>query len=451
MITIKDARQQLNYHPQVIYFLLDTVDFEKYQSAIKELNNHRIFTRGIFQFEAIERGTEPSHLLSDELVSSLSRHNIIVRLLDDAEGNFNYVMVHISLTKEADVFEADLQCFITDVCNRNIKFIDELRALISQDSETDPDYLIQLNNLRLGFQDAAEVKLQLMQRTWYRILHPSNRRRPPRSYQSARPLRSEESHFTFGMITNMPREVQMARQFVDEALQTPEAKAHFKTIMAYLESCMNVPTVDESTLYAQGTIDDEKSGALALDHSARTSSASRPHITIVVSKVPSKQLKNSTKKVWGVEITVDGTTIPVYMGSTSATMVYISTLLKKKMNTHLMRDSFKKNVSNSPITKRHADVLWLAGVYEQLFPGISEGFDTWYNKSKQNSCHAISQGKGHANRSIMTYVGSDFPEAVRYCQLQTKDEKNKNCYFDIDVPAKDIILPEEFEHQSFME
>ena len=68
-----DSKQHLNYHPLVVYFMLQPKDFEAHKERIEKLNDYKGFTRGIFKFRAIERGDQYCNELDEQLVKASSR------------------------------------------------------------------------------------------------------------------------------------------------------------------------------------------------------------------------------------------------------------------------------------------------------------------------------------------------------------------------------------------
>ena len=111
--------------------------------------------------------------------------------------------------------------------------------------------------------------------------------------------------------------------------------------MEYFEAKMDTPEPEESDKYVLGTVDHSRSKEFSLDYNTRKKPYIRPNITISITKVIARKLKSTTKKAWGMEINIDGEVIAIYIGSIAAAMVYICTLLKQKMDTHLYRSAFK--------------------------------------------------------------------------------------------------------------
>ena len=95
MDIIVDKQKQLNYHPLAVYFMLQPSDFKQNESKIKCLNNNARFTRGVFMLRAFERGKNFYSALTEQLAETLNKHNVILRLVDDIDGNFIYAFDNI--------------------------------------------------------------------------------------------------------------------------------------------------------------------------------------------------------------------------------------------------------------------------------------------------------------------------------------------------------------------
>ena len=431
-----DKQKQLNYHPLVVYFMLKPNDYKKHAKNLELLNKYSGFTRGIFKFRAIARGNEYSHDLTEELTATINRFNVIVRLIDDGDGNYNYALYKMNLNQSPDQFECGLQEFIVSVCKQNIKNLKVLSNYYVGDTEESVENSTMVTSMAQGFKNAINLK-GFKHGVWQQIVEPWAVPLSLFSVAEHSPACPADSN------CQLPPEIAGLKDSLYNTLPSRKAKDDFKKMMQFFENNMDAPDFKESDMYVQGTVDNAKSKDLTADHNSRLKQAERPNITIQITKVKSRELKHDIKKDWGVEIMIDGTPIPVYFGSTAATMVYICTLLKQKMGLKLERAAFKKPLpAKGSFAKKDDEVIWLENVYHKLFIGNDEDFETWYPKMKVSSCHAINQGKSASNRAIKAHL-FDFPNSIYYCSIRTLGKRNENSYFSLDIPAENIKVPEE--------
>ena len=431
MKIIADSQRELNYHPLMIYFMLTPKNHGIYAKHIDGLNKYNGFTRGLFKFRAVARGSKYCEDLSNDLKATLKNYNVIVRLMDDFEGNYNYALGKMNFSLNPDKFETSLQSFIIDVCEQNIKNLNSQLQAYTGDSDESKENANMVSEMVRIFRNAIMLK-GFRRGVWKKQISPE-------SYNMVI-LSNNATHHCLGK--SLPPDMMDIKDSIYNSLSDTN-KEEFNKLMAYFESKMDVPDLKESDKYAQGTIDHAQSEDFSLDKKSRNKPTESPHIKISIAKVTSRILKREIKKAWGMEISIDGTTIPVYIGSTPAAMVYICTLLKQKMGTHLYRSAFKRPLpdKNSNI-KRHKDVIWLEKVYEKLYPGSQDDFDKWYSEKKKNSCQFINQGKSEAVRQIKDCL-HDFQNALPFCIVETCKEEPS--HFFIDIPADCIIIPKEME------
>ena len=436
MKIIADSHKQLNYHPLIIYFMLQPKDHELYAKALNGLNKYNGFTRGIFKFRAVERGTKYCEDLTNDLKATLKKFNVIVRLVDDEEGNYNYALGKMNFSQEPDRFELSMQKFIIDVCEQNIKNLDNQLKQYTSDSEESKEYADMIAEMTKIFRNAIMLK-GFRHGVWKKLLFPE-----PMEFRFESCFSRLPSDISFGR--QLPLDILKEKENLENELSDYKSlKLKFNELWAKVEAIMNTPSFEESDRYVQGTVDHSRSEDFSLDYKSRNKPSIRPNITITITKVVSRELKNRTKMAWGVEIEIEGDVVPVYIGSVAAAMVYICTLLKKKMGTHLYRSAFKKSLSeNIPRANRDKDVIWMEQVYKTLYPGATEDFKCWYLNMQKNSCQFINQGKGAASRKIIDIL-VNHQNATPFCIIETC--KNEPTYYNIDVPAENIIVHKDLE------
>lgn len=429
MKILVDSKRQLNYHPLVVYFMLKPKDIKQYGKHIKALNRYLGFTRGIFTFRAVTRGNEYSHGLTNDLIAEINKFNVILRLVDDDEGNFNYALGRINLNQDPALFEAGLQRFVVDACKWNVKTLNDQYYYSEDDSQESHEYASVVSSIAQGFKDAISLK-GFKFGVWQNLLNPKEK-----------VIKVCEEKLLIESDANDIDSVDWKRKrdsFYSN-LPSRELKEQFKELMA---QGYRVPTIDQSDKYAMGTVDHSKSKSLIEYQKSNANPAVTPEVTIAIARVDATR----NKKGWGVKINVDGETIPVYISSSSATMVYICTLLKHSMGTTLSRSVFRKN------NMQHEDVTWLKDVYRTVYPGAKEDFSDWYLKQRDGveckdpmALRGISQGKAQANDAIRSNL-KGYPSIVfDTCRIMKKDA-NPTAYYYLDISPECIIVPKEFRH-----
>ena len=411
--------------------MLTPKNHEIYAKQIDSLNKYHGFTRGLFKFRAVARGSKYCEDLSNDLKATLKNYNIIVRLTDDLEGNYNYALDKMNFSLNPDKFETSLQSFIIDVCEQNIKNLNSQLQAYNGDSDESKENINMVSEMVQIFRNAIMQK-GFRRGVWKKLTSPE-------SYNIR--IQSNQG-MLYSLRRSLPPEINDIKDSIYNSLSDTK-KEEFNKMMAFFESKMDVPDFNESDKHAQGTIDHGQSEDFILDKKSRNKPSKSPHIKISIAKVTARTLRHEIKKAWGMEINIDGTNIPVYIGSTAAAMVYICTLLKQKMGTHLYRTAFKKPLPDkNSLIKRHKDVIWLKQVYEKLYPGAPVDFDNWYPDMQKNSCQFINQGKSESVRRIKACLYS-FQDALPFCIVETC--KKEPSYFFIDIPADCIIIPKEME------
>jgi hypothetical protein len=427
MKIVIDSLKQLNYHPMKVYFMLSPKDYAQYGNLISQLNRYTGLTRGIFKFHAVLRGKYFQEL-TDDLKRVISKNNIIVRLVDDADGNFNYALGRMNFSQDPDMWEEHLRNFMVDVCKHNVKTLSSQFQSDLDNSEVNYGYVVMIN----GFENAMALR-RYKQGVWRHVLNPQP--------QIARIV----CH------CKVPTHIKALRDSIYERLPSTSAKEDFKLMMNYFEELMDTPNTKDSDSYAEGAVNQTYSRNISDDYRSRVRQTYRPNITIAIKKVVSKVYKHKEKKAWGVEINIDGQIVPVYIGSTAAAMVYICTLLRQRMGTFLFREIFKKPLLSKTVgVKRHEDLLWIERVYHKLYPSASIDFDDWYKTMKEDSCQFINQGKSASAREINKCL-TNYPNAIYYCCVQKGQTEQRNSYYYFDLPVENIIVPSELEELLSME
>lgn len=426
-----DKQRQLNYHPLVTYIILSPADYKKYADSIEQLNDNHNLTRDIFKFRAVECGDKYSCDLSIELTSTIKRFNVILRLVDNNEGCYNYALSKLKFLPDSEIDEFSLREFITAACKQNVKILKSQLDTAESNSEnyTLISSLVQYFKNAINYKDAEHIGLPLGKSSTFALLQDG--------FDDMSPLADSD------LCCQLPPDIALYRDTAYGALIDQEAKIAFKKMLAFFEIIMDAATIEESDKYVQGTVDDSKSEDFKADLYSRNKYCECSDIKINITRIM-PNLRRRVRKAWGVEITVGNTVTPIYFGSVPALMVYVSTLLKHKAGNRMTRKAFNRPLPDpNPLTPRHKDVKWLHQLYRVLCAGAEKEFDKWYKESKDARLRPISQGKSVANRIIKASLRHS-PMANYYCLINDINI-NKELLYYINILPENIIVPKELE------
>lgn len=416
-----DSKQHLNYHPLVVYFMLQPKDFEAHKERIEKLNDYKGFTRGIFKFRAIERGDQYCNELDEQLVKEISKYNVILRLIDDNEGNFNYALGKMNFNQDPSLFEASLQKFIVEACKHNVKALNSQLKNIG-DSEETAEHKRVLTTLTLQFQKAISLK-GFKRDVLRKLLDPTIDVQVPSFDRSV--------VFDESDLCDIPDDIRVKSKAFRELLSDHQSK-EFDKIMALVEQQLNSPSAEESDKYASETAGSSKTNEMTLDYKSRVKPDIGPDsITITIAKVTTG---SRGAKAWGIEITIDGETIPVHITNTKSRVLYFATLFKHIAGKKLNRSLFTRELDDP-------EVKWLRNIAETADPNYLV-FHEWFETLRNVQNNSLNTAKTQADGAIKkTLQQKQYADALYYCTLQL-DTATSSYY--INLPAKNIIIPKDF-------
>lgn len=441
MQILVDKQQQLNYNPLVVYFMLNSEDFKQYGKHIASLNKYSGFTRGIFKFHAILRGDKYSDGLTEALTQAISKFNVILRLVDDENGNFNYALGKMNFNQDPDLFEVALQRFVVEACRYNIKTLKSQSQYYTDNSDASIEQSSTISTIAQSFKDAIALK-GFKRGVWRNLVDPE-------SCVTIAPIHccNRVSPPDLAGSNNLPYDLKkQKREFADKLPK--HLRGSFDRLLAEFEKFMGAPNKVESDRYAKGAIDKTKSKDLIVDYKSRVKTSIDPNsISITIAQVP---ISEKTRRcTWGVVINVNGADIPIHISSTEGAVIYIATLLKQKMGLRLERRIFRRNLPQKECDI-HQDVKWLHNVCRAVRPAIDD-FKEWYERMRDGvdgrtpmQLKGIDQGKNLASVSIKKCLQKKYADALYYCDIQPKGRNSEGCYY-INLPARNIIVPQEFQ------
>lgn len=456
MKVIKDEQKLINIHPLGVYFMLPEDKFVKYDDKIEKLNSYKGFTRGIFKFQAVKKAKIFGKALPEALTDSLKDYNMMVRIVDDAEGNFYYALHNVYLdvvVGEYDeerkyVVESAIYAFLTEVCTQNIEHINQLLTALSDTTAPDSPRIDNLKQLLTTFQSA------LLQRkpdlgTWESLNGLRGR-----DYSLSAPtilygmlFEREDVLYDapFGYESIFDRTRQRLREKGLTQL-SDETKLAMKMMWDIIQMEYHTPARAESDRIAQGTIDDKYSGRLRQDQAARFEPKTVPQMSAEIKQILQGQLRDGTERwSWGVEFRVNDKPFPVYFGSKPSTMIYVCTLLRAKVGEKMYLHEFYNNGNGRNCKfQRNRSKEWLERVFHILFPTMNEDYSIWVAKIDKGRGHPLSQGISRARAMVQSRLGSR-PDGIYYSMIDTLADENGDSYYGILLEPDSIIVPKEMQ------
>lgn len=420
MKIIKDEKRILNLHPLVVYFMLSPQDNQEYAESLERLNDYKCFTRNLFKYSIVLRGEGSSAEIPQDLAEEISRYNVMVRLIDDADGNFYYALSRIELSREyPDAFEYSLTNFVSNVCHK------DLQHLLENENHYAQDEIMEMRN---AFRMALSVRHInpdipiLANACSVKVL--------PQDFEESKYFRAAESFNDVPGI--MDRELLDAIHHFKEggSNRSTFGKKAMKRVLAVLEDMYNYPDMKRSKEIAQGSVDKTCSQAIYLDHTERLKQIDRdPVISIKIKRIVKKVLKDGRKKkAYGAEFIIDGRAIPVSFGSSDSVLLYICVLLKQNENDRFYPSQIRNYKG------------MLREIYNEIIYGYSlkNDFDTWWEDG--NKGHTIHNARCRCNREIQLALEEEkIPEAYRFCSIQSCSDNEHNSYYQINVPPEHVI------------
>lgn len=116
----KDPQRQLNLHPLTVYFMLTPEENEEYGEMLLTFNDKKELTFGLFEFQTLVwANTEDDPDLSDDINALQKKNNIMVRLFDDEDGNYQYATQKLKLNEGYADIAYSVNTFMTKVYKKD--------------------------------------------------------------------------------------------------------------------------------------------------------------------------------------------------------------------------------------------------------------------------------------------------------------------------------------------
>ena len=431
----------MNIHPLVVYFYISLSLTRQFSHAISLLNKYTSFTRGLFKFQVVTSIRRyAKRVLSDDLEESMSRSNVMVRLMDDVEGNYYYALHHVNFNQPSHLVEASIQEFIAEVCKQNLIHLNQRLLSLSNSSKETPvreehsegmtTRREAIEKMQAAFRQATEMR-HFKKGVWDSLL------------EERVPIRPTPSSTREKVIPQKAVE-----RLTEEGFTEDQAKIAARVLWNLLVSEFNLPNKTTSDEIALGAVDWHYSSNITQEQRRRLKPEQEPSIRAEIKRVVARVLKNGReKKVWGVEIQVNGQSFPINFGSKDRTMLYICTLLREKLGEHLYIHEFYNNSKGRKSRfSRTRSRAWLKAVFNELFPAMDKTFDEWIEKIEETKGRPLNQGKTQATNLIEDTLTNQQPDGIYYSILRTQEDKAGDSYYDIRINPENIIVPQELSY-----
>ena len=365
MITIRDEQKTLNLNPKAIYLMLTSDEMAEYRNKLKNLNRCPSLTRKLFRFEIVEKGVSPYEKLSDDMKYNVRHYNVLVRLVNSIHNIYCYGMGKIDFDKDKKTIVDKLNSFVDSVCKENIMQLD---ILCQRPTSTSLYALKQYrdNNIVKEIFEAA-----------------------------------------------LSGEVEESRK-ANEDLQKSSPSPDLPTSMGLVQSLVDGKKEKEEL-------------KIEKERCERESPSRRPKISFEVKMVPTgkKNRDGREKKKRGVEITIDGVTVPVWFGSTDQTFLYVATLkacmegrpLKRSFFTPLQLGRNEEENRNKERDRKEIKE-WLRTTFSALF--FDKKFDYWYNGVREDP-HPLDVAIPQIRQKLWNFLYPQHEEAYYYCFVVNKN------------------------------
>ena len=154
---------------------------------------------------------------------------------------------------------------------------------------------------------------------------------------------------------------------------------------------------------------------------------------------------------YGVEISVNGAKVPIFLGDKTQTLLYIAALIRFKMQQPLYLHELYRNSNGSrSVYKREKTYKWLEQIFYAIF-GKTSIFDEWANPKRGNQSqprtgHDFHQAKCAILSKFKEALSDHLASALDCCILQTADDEKGDSFYSFNCRPEDIILDETAEN-----
>ena len=437
MLILQDEQRSISLNPSVIYLICDAQSSEWFDGLVASFNRSKLYTRGCFRFERLVRGEQMSEALPKRIADAIGCSDILVRLIDSASGDYLY------LTRErndAAFGEQDILDIVDRVCDENAKNLEQHRALCPDEGQAES-----LSKLKKHFEIIRKKRRETKSKTPKtkadmigQILH--TKASITRNFQDNLigdgVLYAEDCSIGEGALfcahSFEPYRDRM-RSIAAEMKKEGISRGELEMI---LHEVFGVYNVDYSNEIALGAVDGKYSGTLERDKYQRTTPAEKVDVYVEIKKIPAPGGRK--RRAYGVEISYNGKSYPVYMGSVDVRMVYLVSLLCYKAGGRLCQYAYKEQ---ERLDKPMRD--WLNEAYNLIEPSKKISFSAWMSKFDIYGDRPINQGASNARKLVENALEAEGRGALYYTELISEIKYGTDSYYTFRIAPDHIrVTPE---------
>ena len=169
-------------------------------------------------------------------------------------------------------------------------------------------------------------------------------------------------------------------------------------------------------------------------------------VTISIKEISVLRYRRETT-LYGIEIGVNDTKIPIHLGDKTQTILYIAALIRFKMGQPLyLHELYRNSRGSQSIYKREKTYNWFSQIFDVIF-GKTAIFNDWANPARKDkpqprSGHDFNQAKSALFDKLKKKLGSEMEFALDYCCLHDACDANNDTYYTFHCSPEDIILDE---------
>lgn len=302
MITIIDENKTLNLNHMAIYLLLNTNEM-KYRRKLSRIINDSEVTKGIFEYEIIERGESPYQYLPDETAFLTASCNVMIRLVNGIHRNYYYGFSKVNFADDSNTIKLGLEKFAAEACKLNI------------------------------------IQLEIL---------------------------SERNTDTSIYATKHLEQNNIVIQMFKEALECREmnAKENAEIAKTNLQKSTSSSNMKESKEIIEGVVDSEKSSKIDMEFHKDKHPDNALGVQVTITQVPTgSTYKNGTPKIgWGFSLCIEGVTVPLYLSSSIQKVLFAAILIGKTEDKPVHRKYFSKDYSNTKIIEWLKSIFLMFGI-----------------------------------------------------------------------------------------
>ena len=431
---VNDKDRLININPLVIYFVLSRKECEEYKDGILKLNNYVGFTRGIFKFEVLTKGDIDHTILPQNIISEFVCCNVFVRLIDSYDGAFNYLYSHIDLASDSCVVEENIIALVVRICNENITALKSLSQYVDNDNMA----YSQIEKA-IGIFNKAVANRRLGGGVWRSpsVVYGTTRLYNPNDFGLCDMVPGSSLHEVLGYAIDhkISSKAQRALDLIKSEFDEGDMQ---EILIEILGAFGNVSDFKSSNEIAKGVVNDHYIENIKRDHQRRFEPKNGPQLKICVKRVAATAHGKVNNK-YGVEIEVDGKTVSIYFKSKDQTMLYIASLLCRKIDRPLYLNELYDKSLIGPKQKRERLRPWLKKLYNTIYLYPSKTFEEWFDGINQQRGRPMHQGKSQINAKIESSL-NDMSDAIYYCILNTNKDSSGKSYYWLNCSPDEIEL-----------